>query len=231
MFYELLVDVLPQGHWQPPSGGRSDVPLAIDDLIQRGLSNRPASRPQSASEYGELLLAAGQKGGSRSLTGSNWSLPVWVKQHKLKLLIAGILLAAAAGSEAWDTDFGSEPSLGLTPDPDADTRTGSRDSAGLAALSGTWFDGYGGGYDVQVNSGGEFFGSGVSPDGYPLAVEGRLAGRSLAYRIGVQGQVAATGTGRWDGRRHLSYQSFNPDGSPNLGGYFHVNHEPSDSCP
>ena len=41
MFYELLVGVVPQGHWQPPSGGRTDVPPAIDQLIQKGLSPSP----------------------------------------------------------------------------------------------------------------------------------------------------------------------------------------------
>lgn len=58
MFYELLVDVIPQRHWQAPSGGRSDVPTAIDDLIEKGLSNRPANRPQSAKEYLSALEIA-----------------------------------------------------------------------------------------------------------------------------------------------------------------------------
>jgi uncharacterized membrane protein YhaH (DUF805 family)/tRNA A-37 threonylcarbamoyl transferase component Bud32 len=58
MFYELLVGVLPQGHWQPPSGGRSDVPPAIDKLIERGLSNNPRVRPQSVAEYGKALAEA-----------------------------------------------------------------------------------------------------------------------------------------------------------------------------
>jgi serine/threonine protein kinase len=58
LFYELLVDVLPQGHWQPPSGGRSDIPLRIDALIKKGLSNRPANRFQSAASYREELVAA-----------------------------------------------------------------------------------------------------------------------------------------------------------------------------
>jgi serine/threonine protein kinase len=58
MFYELLVGVLPQGHWQPPSGGRSDVPAAIDKLIERGLSNNPRMRPQNVAEYGKALSEA-----------------------------------------------------------------------------------------------------------------------------------------------------------------------------
>lgn len=51
MFYELLADVIPCGHWQPPSAGRTDVAHRIDELIQHGLANRPASRIQSADEY------------------------------------------------------------------------------------------------------------------------------------------------------------------------------------
>jgi len=58
MFYELLIGVVPKGHWQPPSGGRSDVPPAIDKLIERGLSNNPRQRPQSAQQYRVELEAA-----------------------------------------------------------------------------------------------------------------------------------------------------------------------------
>ncbi len=58
IFYELLMDVLPQGHWQPPSGGRTDVPTAIDALIEAGLSNRPASRPQTTQDYRKILADA-----------------------------------------------------------------------------------------------------------------------------------------------------------------------------
>jgi hypothetical protein len=55
MFYELLVGVVPQGHWQPPSGGRSDVSPKIDELIQKGLSNNPKARPQSDADYRKAL--------------------------------------------------------------------------------------------------------------------------------------------------------------------------------
>lgn len=58
IFYELLMDVLPHGHWQPPSGGRTDVPTVFDELIEQGLSNRPASRPQTTQEYRERLAMA-----------------------------------------------------------------------------------------------------------------------------------------------------------------------------
>lgn len=72
MFYELLVGVVPQGHWQPPSGGRSDVPPAIDKLIERGLSNNPRVRPQSVAEYGQLLAEAMKSTGALSSAFAPW---------------------------------------------------------------------------------------------------------------------------------------------------------------
>lgn len=72
MFYELLVGVVPQGHWQPPSGGRSDVPPAIDKLIERGLSNNPRVRPQNVAEYGKLLAEAMKTSGNLSSAFAPW---------------------------------------------------------------------------------------------------------------------------------------------------------------
>ena len=72
MFYELLVGVVPQGHWQPPSGGRSDVPPAIDKLIERGLSNNPRVRPQNIAEYGKLLAEAMKTSGNLSSAFAPW---------------------------------------------------------------------------------------------------------------------------------------------------------------
>lgn len=51
IFYELLVGVQPQYRWQPPSEGRTDVPVAIDELIRKGLSFMPGLRPQNVEDY------------------------------------------------------------------------------------------------------------------------------------------------------------------------------------
>ncbi len=64
IFYELIVGVLPTGHWQPPSDGRSDVPGGIDALIAQGLKANRDARPQSAAEYRELMIQAFNTGGS-----------------------------------------------------------------------------------------------------------------------------------------------------------------------
>lgn len=58
IFYELIVGVPPSGRWQPPSGGRSDVPRGIDSLIEQGLSVNRDMRPQSAADYRDTMLAA-----------------------------------------------------------------------------------------------------------------------------------------------------------------------------
>ena len=58
MFYELLVGVVPGRHWQPPSGGRSDVPQGIDTLINLGMSDNRTQRPKSADEFKSMLVNA-----------------------------------------------------------------------------------------------------------------------------------------------------------------------------
>ncbi len=58
IFYEMIVGVLPSGHWQPPSGGRSDVPPGIDALIEQGLAVNRDVRPQTAIEYRDKMIAA-----------------------------------------------------------------------------------------------------------------------------------------------------------------------------
>lgn len=106
IFYELIVGVLPTGHWQPPSGGRSDVPAGIDDLISTGLSANRDMRPQSASAYKKLLIEA--MNSKRLGPGSQ---PVTPEPQKPRLktgwIWAGaialiILIAALMDPETWE---------------------------------------------------------------------------------------------------------------------------------
>jgi len=99
MFYELLVGVVPQGHWQPPSAGRSDVPPAIDKLIERGLSNSPRQRPQSVAEYGRALADA-----MNAALGQN-ALPAWLVKlnEALRPLAAGHRPAAGPAQAQRET--------------------------------------------------------------------------------------------------------------------------------
>lgn len=58
IFYKMLMDALPDGMWQPPSGSRGDVPEPVDTLILAGISVNRLGRPQTVSEYRERLIAA-----------------------------------------------------------------------------------------------------------------------------------------------------------------------------
>jgi tRNA A-37 threonylcarbamoyl transferase component Bud32 len=211
IFYELLVDVLPQGHWQPPSGGRSDIPPAIDKLIERGLSNRAASRPQSAADYRrELEQTLGRHvspPAGPAVTGTSGG----AANKKLWIGIGGgaaLLVAALAlsmGGEAPDSGGGGQ--------------------SGVAALSGTWIDGEAQAtYQVQVNPDGSFSGSG-NVAGEPAQIQGGFQGNTARYVV-VAGGMQYPGGLQWDGQCHLNWRT--DDGA---GGQLHVNHPPGAPCP
>jgi len=54
MLYEMLMDVLPDGMWNPPSESRADVPPALDAVIQKSLQP-PKGRYQSAAEFAAAI--------------------------------------------------------------------------------------------------------------------------------------------------------------------------------
>ncbi len=58
MLYELLMDAPPQARWEPVSKSRRDIPRAIDDLLEKGLSARPRSRYATAADFEAALDAA-----------------------------------------------------------------------------------------------------------------------------------------------------------------------------
>ena len=57
MLYELLLGVAPEGRRAAPSHERRDLPIGIDQVIEKGLANRPRSRYQTAGEFIEALDA------------------------------------------------------------------------------------------------------------------------------------------------------------------------------
>lgn len=131
MLYELLVGVLPQGHWQPPSAGRADVPRAIDELVREGLSNRPQARPQSMEAFLERLDAAASSNlldaGKRAMADleevrerwrkgvlASWN-PRWTKIAGVGLLL---LVVAALADEMGVFDL--EPSSLPAVNPSGD---------------------------------------------------------------------------------------------------------------
>lgn len=235
IFYELLVDVLPQGHWQPPSGGRSDVPKGIDDLIERGLSNRPASRPQTAKDYRKQLVDAvnirvapppPEARDKQDRKPVDTNLVKWGSIGAGGLFVA-ILIGAALSMG------GGEPSppplRGEDMEPDVPPIT---QSSGYSQLSGQWDDGLGNVYSVRVNNNGSFSGSGQSNYGYGLQLNGRLNGTSGDFTVAAPSAgLALSGNMQWDRGCHISFQTYDVSGNLVSQGQMHVNHAPGAPCP
>jgi serine/threonine protein kinase len=58
ILYEMLMEAPPVGRWEPVSTSRRDVPKAIDELLEKGLSVRPRSRFASAADFSAAIDAA-----------------------------------------------------------------------------------------------------------------------------------------------------------------------------
>lgn len=225
IFYELLVDVLPQGHWQPPSGGRSDVPQGIDLLIERGLSNRPANRPSTASVYRKKLVDAVNIGPPGRTVRTVVPEPAndsgavnnpavsgvsrrWLKWGGIGVLaLIGIAILGSIDSEqAEGSPYGS--------------------------LEGNWNDGVGNVYSVRFNENGSFSGSGQSSYGGPIHLSGQFNGRSGTFDLTAPGAgIALSGRMLWDGECHIDYQAYDRSGQYTDQGRMHVNHLPGGPCP
>ena len=243
IFYELLVDVLPQGHWQPPSGGRSDVPEGIDALIEQGLSNRPANRPQSAAEYRKLLVDAvnltAPKTSKKPVGPKSPSASRYIKWGGIAAaVVIGLLvvnelipdeelgfcdgLVGAEYNECMGiAPFNPEPDP-IRPDPEPirpDPEPIKPDpvipqSNPFASLNGDWVHDLGGTMRVSVNRSGSFSGSGYSSDGFATTIRGAISGVNGTYTISAP-EVGLSVNGRfvWDRGCHLNYQTFDPTGS------------------
>ena len=226
MFYELLVDVLPQGHWQPPSGGRSDVPKGIDDLIQQGLSNRPRNRPQSVEAYRQAIdsvALGGRIDPKPDPQKSGWmswysNLGTVQKSGVWAALVAFMFVAAVSNGNR-NGGSGSGPT--------------STESAAnkYHLLNGTWNDGYGTLYTMAVNDDGTFTGSGTNPQGYELKLSGSFSGGQGSYVVSSADLgTAFNGSASWNQSDcHISFRTYSSQG--NLDGLFHINHTPGQPCP
>ena len=58
IFYELLLDVPPEGTWSPPSEQRTDVPPALDEVLRKSQIASPRHRYQTVAEFSDALDAA-----------------------------------------------------------------------------------------------------------------------------------------------------------------------------
>ncbi len=233
LFYELLVDVLPQGHWQPPSGGRSDVPSGIDQLIEKGLSNRPANRPQTAKLFRKSLIDA-----VNIITHDNKrDLPIrqillWGGAGTGVLLFFLVIAAVMSGSgggatslagpcdelsgAAYDRCMGTSSRAG-TPPP-------SR--INYSQLSGTWYSSTGSLMQVDVDNGGDAFGHGAATTGEPVDFLAEFNGSSGQYQmIGQVTGMDQSGRLTIVDTNHIRYSG--PGGQQAC---FHINHNDRKMC-
>ena len=231
IFYELIVGVLPMGHWQPPSSGRSDVPAGIDALIETGLSANRDNRPQSVEQYRDWLVRAmnnqpvpgpvvktAEKVPGKPATPGNMS-PL-----KIGGLIAGgaaaLVLIIALGSMNWDGS-GQTTTGGITT---------TSASAQISAWSGRWADGFGGYYDLRVANSGRVSGSGALSDGTRVSVRGTMYPGVMEYTLLSDGKTFAEGVAQQTDECHFTFvlTSFN---GQNATGTFHIGHNPGAPCP
>ncbi len=238
IFYELLVDVLPQGHWQPPSGGRSDVPRTIDELIERGLSNRPANRPQTAKDYRKQLVDAVNIGGgyvppvkpdTQPAQGLNKSLVKCGSIGAAAVVSLFVVAAITGGSGGEEPVRPVDPAIPANPVkpvvPDVQRSM-------YADLNGRWDDGLGNVYNISIGGNGAFSGSGRSGYGDNLQISGVLRGTNGEFTLTApDAGLMFSGRMQWDRGCHIGFQTFDMSGSPAGQGQMHVNHAPGAPCP
>ena len=233
IFYELIIGVLPMGHWQPPSSGRADVLPQVDALIEKGLSVNRDSRPQSAAEYKAALIAAmnGVVPKEQVKSGSN----------KTALMVGGAVVAMIAtvavfsgGSTgpADDPNWGEDVREHIAIDDDIiDESDLSPPSPSFAYYNGVWVDQSGGAFRVTVSGNGEFSGTGAFGDGTNVTIAGRMDNRNLVFSFGLNGQVFVAGEGERTDQCHFSFEAENFITGRYASGVFHVNHQPGEPCP
>ncbi|MEP3050453.1 MAG: serine/threonine-protein kinase [Erythrobacter sp.] len=240
LFYELLMDVLPQGHWQPPSGSRSDIPTAIDNLIEQGLSNRPASRQRSADEYRQALKTAIDEehrtpappppSPPPTPPGPGNSVRNWaIGGGGGLLLLAGLGYCfekpdISGNTNNEETAFFDEDDLndeGL----DEDTIEPQGSEVTYSDFAGRWNIDIGGHLNINVDQYGNFSGRGPNAFGSQDSIEGNLESGQYIVNGTLAGELA------WDGGCHLDFVTYNPDGSVNLISKFHIDHASGADCP
>jgi serine/threonine protein kinase len=201
MFYELLVGVVPVGHWQPPSGGRSDVSPKIDELIQKGLSNNPKARPQTVADYRRAMEDAmkWQPAPTPPPPGPIPSpeparptpkpepiftppavekkkfdfkkIPIWV------WVVGGIFLVIGAIGSMMPENSGDGR---IVPEPVRTTAPPVGPQSPFAKFNGNWNDNFGNTFSVSVDGSGRFSGRVTNGPAYNMQISGQFSSPSNA---------------------------------------------------
>jgi len=125
MLYEMLMDVLPDGAWNPPSESRNDVPPALDAVIRKALQ-APKHRYQTVAEFSAAIDAAVQ--GTKA---AEVSKVVWRSEGGDKLLsnlrsLDATINERVADGVSWLNENlkrgpASPPGQGTAPEPEPQT--------------------------------------------------------------------------------------------------------------
>lgn len=234
IFYELLMGVLPRGAAQSISGGRGDVPPAIDALIGRGLDDSQRQRPQSAAEYRAALDAAlGDKQPVKpnNLFGADKRPPEseTVEKPKSRKLWYGlggaalVLIGLANLTPDVDPPNPDNPVNPNPPPPEVSDPS-------LAMYSGYWGGNGGAEFTVSVDGNGALAGQGTW-GGVPAAITADLSpltdGEPGTVLLGFNDGSVIQGTASIDSEWcHLVVQT-----PGNGSDFFHVNHASGQPCP
>ena len=101
-----------------------------------------------------------------------------------------------------------------------------------ADLNGQWDDGLGNVYNISISGNGAFSGSGRSGYGDNLQISGVLNGTAGEFTLTAPAAgLMFAGRLQWDRGCHISFQTYDMNGSPAGQGQMHVNHAPGAPCP
>lgn len=235
ILYELLVGVVPTGHWQPPSAGRDDIPARIDDLIKRGLSTSMALRPQSAAAYRMELLDPAARNVPKLVPPSTGrgggSILKWTGIAFMSLM--GLATAGFIVEKLINDAGGTSPQTYTRTDPDPPPPP--RPSNPYDYLNGQWLFYDGTPINVSIDRSGNLSGRGRDPEsGATVNITGQLSGRTGTLTLSSR-DMGMTVNGRmlWDGLCHINYQLVDPQsGMTVMQDQFHINHPPGQTtCP
>jgi serine/threonine protein kinase len=125
MFYEMLTGELPLGRFEPPSVGRIEVDVRLDEIVLRALQKEPAKRYQTMGEVSrDVNRVSGISPSSRQPAAQSSSLP-WVIGAAVIILMLGAILYSMQRNNtvASAPEKPASTSTSLTKAPPEDTHT------------------------------------------------------------------------------------------------------------
>ncbi len=202
IFYELLLDTPPEGHWSPPSECRDDLPKSVDAIITKGLNNYAKKRFQSAAEYLDALNRLDEKAPvppppppNPSPNHETRKKPANKKVSYTIAAILGIGVIAALDDEYGDDPAIDPPAVYTDPVTPMPSPLPPAAVAAVPNIAGTWFSDNG--FRVDLTQAGNSFSGQAWVDAtnqYAGVMQGEVNGRVFEYDFtsvdGTSGHVS-----------------------------------------